>query len=106
MHRKRRYRVQQSYQNKPYSLHEVQYQYLIHHLQYFSFDYFSPCSGLVVSGFSKRTKGKRIEELEKYLHQAISPYENFKKMFVVDNTTTEFKGKKKYLKLQNGRVKK
>ena len=62
---------------------------------YFSkliFDIFSPCSGLIVSGFSKRPRGENIEKLKTYLDQVINPYKKFKKMYVVDNTTQEFTG--------------
>ena len=58
----------------------------------FTIDIYSPCSGLVVSGFSKRRKGKHIKKLETYLNQVIDPYKKFKKMYMVDNTTTKFKG--------------
>ena len=57
-----------------------------------TFDIFSPCSGLIVSGFSKRKKGEHIEKLKTYLDQVIAPYKKFKKMYVVDNTTKEFTG--------------
>ena len=62
---------------------------------YFSkliFDIFSPCSGLIVSGFSKRPRGENIDKLKTYLDQVINPYKKFKKMYVVDNTTQEFTG--------------
>ena len=57
-----------------------------------TFDIFSPCSGLIVSGFSKHPKGEHIEKLNAYLNQVINPYKKFKKMYVVDNTTREFIG--------------
>ena len=57
-----------------------------------NFDIFSPCSGLIVSGYSKIPKGEHIEKLKTYLNQVINPYKKFKKMYVVDNTTDDFKG--------------
>ena len=59
-----------------------------------TFDIFSPCSGLIVSGFSKRPKGQHIEKLKTYLDQVITPYKKFKRMYAVDNTTVEFTGQK------------
>ena len=63
-------------------------------IQNLTFDICSPCSGLIVSGFSKRPKGEHIEKLNTYLNQVINPYKKFKKMYVVDNTTREFTGQK------------
>ena len=54
--------------------------------------FFSTCSGLVVSGFSKQPNGEHIETLKTYLNDVINPYKKFKKMYVVDNTTEELKG--------------
>ena len=54
---------------------------------------FSPCSGLIVSVLSKRQKGEHIDKLKTYLNQVITPYKKFKKMYVVENLTQEFKGK-------------
>ena len=45
----------------------------------------SPCSGLVVSGFSKRDPPDITAK--GFLAQAITSYKKFKKMYVVDNTT-------------------
>ena len=50
---------------------------------------YSPCSGLVVSGYSKTQIDK---SLNTYLAEVIEPYKNFKKMYIVD-TTQQFKGK-------------
>ena len=49
----------------------------------------SPCSGLVVSGYSRQ---KTVELFNTHLTQAMNPYEKFKKMYIVDRTTEEFKG--------------
>ena len=49
------------------------------------FSFFRPCSGLVVSGYSSRNKN---------FLKAISQYKNFKKMYIVDKYTAEYKGKK------------
>ena len=46
-----------------------------------------PCSGLVVSGYSKREKPSSFETLIPALYQ----YKNFKKMYTVDESG-EFKG--------------
>ena len=58
----------------------------------FTIDIYSPCSGLVVSGFSKRREGTHIKKLKTYLNQVIGPYKKFKRMFIVDKTTSKFKG--------------
>ena len=50
--------------------------------------FISPCSGLVVSGYSKSLPNKSWKT---YLTKAIDPYKNFKKMYIVDKTG-EFKG--------------
>ena len=50
----------------------------------FNFDNFSPCSGLIVSGYSKLPQGEHLEKLKTYLNQVINPYKKFKKMYVVD----------------------
>ena len=55
---------------------------------------FRSCSGLVVSGYSKRRQEKTLEN---FLTQVIEPYKTFKKMYVVDNATTEFEGLNKIL---------
>ena len=60
-----------------------------------TFDIFSPCSGLIVSGFSKRPKGEHIDKMETHLKQVITSYKKFKKMYVVDNTTKEFQGQRR-----------
>ena len=54
--------------------------------------HFSPCSGLIVSGYSKSQQGEHIEKLKTYLNQVIDPYKKFKKMYIVDNTTEDFRG--------------
>ena len=54
---------------------------------------FSPCSGIVVSGYSKTLSDK---SLMKDLTNIIIPYKKFKKMYKVD-TTKEFKGKQELL---------
>ena len=66
--------------------------YVIDKYQTLIFDVFSPCSGLIVSGYSKLPQGEHIEKLKTYLNQVINPYKKFKKMYVVDNTTDDFKG--------------
>ena len=58
------------------------------HLNVYFFLLFSPCSGLVVSGYSKTQTDK---SLITNIAQAIEPYEKFKKMYIVD-TTGEFEG--------------
>ena len=72
-------------------LHEVLY-----HIdpKTLNFDIFSPCSGLIVSGFSKSPKGEHIENLKTYLNQVINPYKKFKQMYFIDNTTQDFTGEK------------
>ena len=55
-------------------------------------DIFRPCSGLIVSGFSKHKRDVHIDHFKTYLYQAINPYMKFKKMYVVDNTSEEFTG--------------
>ena len=52
-------------------------------------NFFSPCSGLVVSGFSRQ---KTVDNFDATLAQAIEPYKTFKNMYIVDRTTEEFKG--------------
>ena len=47
-----------------------------------------------MSGYSKRRQEKKIEN---YLTQVIGPYMKYKKMYVIDNSTTEFKGLTKVL---------
>ena len=51
--------------------------------------FFSPCSGLVVSGYSQQ---KTVEFFDTMLDKAIKPYKKFKNMYIVDITTEEFKG--------------
>ena len=53
--------------------------------------FFSPCSGLVVSGYSQQ---KTVEFFDTMLDKAIKPYKKFKNMYIVDRTTEEFKGLK------------
>ena len=50
---------------------------------------FSPCSGLVVSGYSRQ---KNVEFFDTTLTKAIGPYKKFKKMYFVDRNNEEFKG--------------
>ena len=64
----------------------------IHRSKNLQFCHFSPCSGLIVSGFSKQPNGEHIEKLKSYLNQVIDPYKKFKKMYVVDKTTEDFTG--------------
>ena len=54
---------------------------------------FSPCFGIVVSGYSKTLSDK---SLMKDLTNIINPYKKFKKMYKVD-TTGEFGGKQELL---------
>ena len=84
MHDKQRDQV---YQNDDTSklniLHKV---YKIHtKLSIIYSNFLSPCSGLVVSGFSKRDPPDITEK--GFLAKAIDSYKKFKKMYVVDNTT-------------------
>ena len=51
--------------------------------------FFSPCSGLVVSGYSQQ---KTVEIFDKSFSLAINPYKQFKNMYIVDSTKEEFKG--------------
>ena len=60
---------------------------LINYLKYIYFN--SPCSGLVVSGYSKTQTDK---SLETNMAPFLDPYKRFKKMFMVD-ITGDFKGK-------------
>ena len=57
----------------------------------FFFKLFSPCSGLVISGYSKRIAEKWLNT---DLAKAMIPYKKFKKMYTVDKSTPKFKGKK------------
>ena len=52
--------------------------------------FFSPCSGVVISGYSKTSTEK---SLITHLAKAIIPYKKFKKMYKVGST--EFRGKNK-----------
>ena len=54
-----------------------------------NFFLFSPCSGTVISGYSKTLTDK---SLITNLAKAIKPYRKFKKMYKVD-ATGDFKGK-------------
>ena len=49
---------------------------------------FSPCSGLVVSGYSKT---QTYESFNTSIAPALEPYKKYKKMFIVDNSG-DFKG--------------
>ena len=51
--------------------------------------YFSPCSGMVISGYSKRITD---DWLKTYFDKAIIPYKKFKKMYKVDKVG-QFAGK-------------
>ena len=59
--------------------------------------FFSPCSGLVVSGYSKT---KIDKSLKKKMSYYIDSYKKFKLMYTVD-TTGEFKGKCKFKKFMS-----
>ena len=52
-------------------------------LTHFLFTFFSPCSGLVISGYAKTLPDKSWNT---DLSKAIKPYKNFKKMYSVDKT--------------------
>ena len=54
--------------------------------------HFSPCHGLVVSSFSKGPNNDL--SWNGYFAQATDEYNEFKKNYVVDKTTNEFKGLK------------
>ena len=56
--------------------------------------YFSPCSGVVISGYSKIMYDKTLKDnsLKTQLGGAIIPYKKFKNMYTIDNTG-EFEGK-------------
>ena len=59
--------------------------------------FFSPCTGLVVSGFSRQ---KTVDNIDNFFvdnfdttsAQSIKLYKKFKNMYIVDRTTEEFKG--------------
>ena len=53
---------------------------------------YSPCSGLVISGYSKTLTDKL---LIKHLAKDIVPYKKFKKMYKVDTTDRQQRGLKK-----------
>ena len=57
------------------------------------FSFFRPCSGLVVSGYSRRSTLPDMS-WNKNLQKAISQYKNFKKMYIVDKYSAEYKGNK------------
>ena len=50
--------------------------------------FFSPCSGLVISGYSKKMFSKDLKDksLKTKLGKAIIPYKKFKKMYKIDNS--------------------
>ena len=54
---------------------------------------FSPCSGLVVSGYSK---SQTVNSLNTLSIEVIDSYKNFKKMYIVD-ASGEFKGKHEFI---------
>ena len=49
--------------------------------------YFSPCSGLVISGYSKKLYSEDLKDnlLKTQLGNAIIPYKKFKKMYTIDS---------------------
>ena len=54
---------------------------------------FSPCSGLAVSGYSKRDKD--VIRITSIFDKALEPYKRFRKMYKVEKergTTFEFEG--------------
>ena len=55
---------------------------------YFFFT-FSPCAGLVVSGYSKNPIDKSWNTITA---QSFDAYKNFKRMYVVDNSSSDFNG--------------
>ena len=55
----------------------------------------------MVSVLSKRPKGERIDKLKTYLNQVITPYKKFKKMYVVDNTTQDYRGSRSNVLIVN-----
>ncbi len=59
--------------------------------KYCEFNFFSPCSGIVISGYSKTSTDK---SLITHLAKASIPYRKFKKMYEVDSR--EFYGKIRY----------
>ena len=86
MHNKQRNPMQPNYHNSKLNfLHKVTIFFSTHRTN--PYNSFSPCSGLVVSGYSKSH-----EHDEPYIANALKPYKEFKKMYFVD-TTNEFKGK-------------
>ena len=56
---------------------------------------FSPCSGLVVSGYSHSGYDKSLDKLKTYLDKSIGQYKIYKKMYIVDNSTDLYEGKSK-----------
>ena len=74
--------------SKFYFLLEVSCINWITTLQWILLSHFSPCSGLVVSGYSK---GPTDESWMNYFSQSIEPYKKFRKMYTVDKTGA-FKG--------------
>ena len=76
---------------KQYKIDIGAYKIRFHHYSFEGFMYscyFRPCSGIVVSGYSKREIDKSFRALIPAVHQ----YKNFKKMYNVD-VIGEFKGK-------------
>ena len=64
-------------------------------ISYFFEFLFSPCSGLVVSGYSKTETDK---SLNLFLAKVKKPYEKFKKMYTIGNDyKSEFTGNQTYL---------
>ena len=55
------------------------------------FLFLSPCSGLVVSGYSRRSTLPDMS-WNKNLQGAIFQYKNFKKMYIVDKYSADYKG--------------
>ena len=67
--------------------------------------HFRPCSGLVVSGYSKGLF--RDESWTTYLAQTIDQYKKFKQMFIVDKNITDFEGlQRKIANLNRGIIRK
>ena len=62
----------------------------------FIFFLFSPCSGLVLSGYSKTSTDKSLIQ---HLTRAMIPYKKFRKMYKVDSR--KFQGKQKLSRSKN-----
>ena len=53
---------------------------------------FSPCSGLIVTSFTKYAPD---DSFETNMLKAIEQYKSFKKMYIVDNSAAKYEGKVK-----------